>query len=76
VHRSHNVTLAMAAHFLNNFLACVAVYFQVDEDFMVITSLGTAGAGAVAANTALFALVFLGAMYYFVRIRGRRLPAS
>ena len=76
VYHSQNITLAMAAHFLNNFLACVALYFQVDEDFMVITSLGTAGAGAVAANTAVFALVFLGVMYYFVDISGRRLPAS
>ena len=75
VYRSENITLAMVAHFLNNFLATVAVYFQVDEDFMVVTSFGSAGAGAIAANTALFALVFLGVMYYFVRITGRRLPA-
>jgi uncharacterized protein len=74
VYRSENITLAMVAHFLNNFLATVAVYFQIDEDFMVVTSFGSAGAGAIAANTALFALVFLGVMYYFVRITGRRLP--
>jgi membrane protease YdiL (CAAX protease family) len=75
VYRSQNITLAMVAHFLNNFLATVAVYFQIDEDFMVVTSFGSAGAGAIAANTALFALVFLGVMYYFVRITGRRMPA-
>jgi uncharacterized protein len=75
VYRSENITLAMVAHFLNNFLATVAVYFQIDEDFMVVTSFGSAGAGAIAANTALFALVFLGVMYYFVRITGRRLPS-
>jgi hypothetical protein len=75
VYRAQNITLAMVAHFLNNFLASVAVYFQVDEDSMVITSFGAAGPGAIAANTALFALVFLGVMYYFVRINGRRLHA-
>jgi uncharacterized protein len=75
VHRSQNITLAMVAHFLNNFLATVAVYFQVDEDFMVTTSFMPAGPGAIAANTGLFALVFLGVMYYFVNIHGRRLPA-
>jgi len=75
VYRSQNITLAMTAHFLNNFLATVAMYFQVDEDFMVVTSFGPAGPGAIAANTGLFALVFLGVMYYFVSIHGRRLPA-
>ena len=75
VHRSQNITLAMVAHFLNNFLATVAVYFQMDEDFMLVTSFGQAGPGAVAANTGLFALVFLGVMYYFVSVNGRRLPA-
>ena len=75
VHWSQNITLAIVAHFLNNFLATVAVYYQVDEDFMVITSFGSVGAGAIAANTALFALVFLGVMYYFVRMNRRHLPA-
>jgi hypothetical protein len=76
VYCTQNITLAMVAHFLNNFLACMALYFGIDEDFLAMNLFGRAGAGAIAANTALFALVFLGVMYYFVRMNRRRSPAS
>ncbi|MBP1656498.1 MAG: Abortive infection protein [Bacteroidetes bacterium] len=68
VYRSGNLALAMLAHFLNNFLASIALYFNIDEDFMMTAPEGGATMEAAVLNTAVFALVFVGAMYYFVRI--------
>ncbi len=67
VYRSGNLILAMLAHFLNNFLASIALYFNIDEDFMITAPEGGATTEAAVLNTAVFALVFVGAMYYFVR---------
>lgn len=67
VYRSGNLILAMLAHFLNNFLASIALYFSIDEDFMITAPEGGATTEAAVLNTAVFALVFVGAMYYFVR---------
>jgi len=68
VYRSGNLTLAMIAHFLNNFLASLALYYNIDEDFLMTAPEGGATAAGVALNTVVFAVVFVGAMYYFVRI--------
>jgi membrane protease YdiL (CAAX protease family) len=68
VYRSGNLTLAMLAHFQNNFLASAALYFNIDEDFLMTAPGGGATAEAAVLNTVVFALVFVGAMYYFVRI--------
>jgi len=68
VYRSGNITLAMAAHFLNNFLASIALYLNMNEDFLITAPDGGGTTAAVVLNTAVFAMVFLGAMYYFVRI--------
>ena len=64
--RTQNITVAMAAHFFNNFLACVAMYMQLDEDFVVVSPTGGATAGAMAANFTLFCVVFLAATLYLV----------
>jgi hypothetical protein len=68
VYRSGSLILAMLAHFQNNFLASAALYFNIDEDFIVTAPGGGATAEAAVLNTIVFALVFVGAMYYFVRI--------
>ncbi len=68
VYRSGNITLAMAAHFMNNFVASIALYLNVDEDFLVTSPEGVGSAGDVVLNTFVFLMVFVGAMYYFIRI--------
>jgi membrane protease YdiL (CAAX protease family) len=65
VYRSRNLTLALSAHFFNNFLACVAVYFQLDDDFIMLAPGGDPSALMVGLNALLFALVFLAATSYF-----------
>lgn len=65
VYRSDNLTIAIAAHFFNNFIACTAIYLQMGEDFIVLAPGGGATPAVVLANFVLFALVFLGAIMYF-----------
>jgi membrane protease YdiL (CAAX protease family) len=67
VHRTQNITLAMTAHFLNNFMACCALYFGLGEDYVMLAPGQTPGAQMLVLNTAVSAVVFAGAVYYFVR---------
>lgn len=66
VYRSDNITLAMSAHFFNNFVACAAVYLQLDENFIVIAPGTRPSSSLIAVNLAFFAVVFVGATAYFV----------
>jgi uncharacterized protein len=75
VHRSGTIVLAMAAHFMNNLLATVALSMNLDDDFLVTAPQGGAGALEIALNTAVFAVVFVALMYYFVRITKPSVPA-
>jgi membrane protease YdiL (CAAX protease family) len=75
VHRSGTIVLAMAAHFLNNLLATVALSMNLDDDFLITAPQGGAGALAIALNTGLFAVVFVALMYYFIRITKPPVPA-
>lgn len=75
VYRTQNTTVAVVAHFFNNFIACGAVYMNYDENFLVVAPLGGATAEGVAMNTALFGVVFVAAMYYFVKLTQRSTTA-
>jgi membrane protease YdiL (CAAX protease family) len=65
VYRSGNLTLALSAHFFNNFLACTAVYFRLDDDFIALAPGGDPSPVIVGFNALLFAVVFLAATSYF-----------
>lgn len=67
VHRSQNITLAMIAHFLNNFLACCTTYFNLGDEYLVFGSGEVSGWSGVLVNTAVGALIFIAATYAFVR---------
>jgi uncharacterized protein len=67
VHRSQNIVLAMVAHFLNNFLATLAEYLHLDENYMVFAPAVEAGTLAIILNTIVSAVVFAAATYFFVR---------
>jgi membrane protease YdiL (CAAX protease family) len=71
VYRSQNLTLAIAAHFFNNFLACVALYFSLDEDFVAMAPLGEAPSALIAANSVFFLLVFIVSARLFFRMTAR-----
>jgi len=68
VYRTGNLLVAVAAHFFNNFMACLAAYFQLEDDFVAVDPLGAASGTIMALNVLLFAVVFVVATYYFTRI--------
>lgn len=67
VHRSGNLTVAVSAHFFNNFVACAAAYMQLGDDFVVVAPHGSPTVTELFINNVVFVLVFLVATYYFVR---------
>ncbi len=68
VHRSHNITVAISAHFVNNFIACAAVYLQLDDDYVAVAPMGEVTPFLLVANYAVFGVVFLLATYYFLSV--------
>jgi uncharacterized protein len=67
VHRSKNITLAMTAHFINNFIACCALYLNLGDNYLIFAPGGGTSARAVFFNTLASAVVFVASTYYFAR---------
>jgi membrane protease YdiL (CAAX protease family) len=59
VQRTGNLSLAIAAHFFNNFFACIAVYLSLDEDFVAMAPTGDAPSLLILVNSALFLVAFV-----------------
>jgi membrane protease YdiL (CAAX protease family) len=68
VYRSQNIVVAISTHFFNNFLACTAAYLQLSDDFVAIAPQRAPTASLMLMNSAIFAVVFILATYYFVRV--------
>ncbi len=68
VYRSRNLSVAISAHFFNNFVACAASYMNVRDDFIALSPSAPATGPLLLANASFFLLVFVGATYYFVRV--------
>ncbi|MDL1891538.1 CPBP family intramembrane metalloprotease [Sphingobacteriales bacterium CHB3] len=71
VYRTQNIVTSIAAHFFNNFLACVVVYLQLDENFIAISPDKFPDSETLLLNFALSSVVFVAATYYLVRITRR-----
>ncbi len=71
VYRSQNIMTAIVAHFVNNFIACLAIYLQLDDAFVAIAPMETPDTETVLLNVAVCSVVFLAATSYFVRITSR-----
>jgi membrane protease YdiL (CAAX protease family) len=70
-YRSGTITLAMSAHFFNNFIACTAVYLELNDDFVAIAPEGHVSNTVQLVNFAVFSLVFVASTYYFIRMTDR-----
>jgi membrane protease YdiL (CAAX protease family) len=68
VFRSGNLLLATIAHFVNNFVACAALYLRLPEDFILLQPDGGATPETVLMNALVSAAAFLLLMYGFVAI--------
>lgn len=68
VYRSGNLTVGIIAHFFNNFVACLAVYLQLTDDFVVVDPTGQPSPMVRGLNYLVFGVVFVAATYYFIRV--------
>lgn len=68
VYRTQNILTSIAAHFFNNFLACLAVYLNLRDDFLAVSPTAPPTPDALALNYAVCAVVFVAATYYLVRV--------
>jgi membrane protease YdiL (CAAX protease family) len=68
VYRSQNITLAVTAHFFNNFIACTATYLQLKDDFVVLAPDQPSSLALIAVNTSFFGMVFLFSLLYFKKL--------
>ena len=76
VYRSNNITLAMSAHFFNNFVACAAVYLQLDDNFVVIDPGRRPTNSLIALNFLIFAVVFVLSTLYFLKLTDHDEPGD
>ncbi len=74
VHRSGSVFVAASAHFMNNFVACAAVYLHLGDDFMVIAPTGEMSPSVQLMNFAVSAFAFSAATLLFVRSTREKQP--
>jgi len=68
VYRSGNLTIGIIAHFFNNFVACLAVYLQLNDDFVAVAPTGEPSSMVRLLNYLAFGVVFVVSTYYFVRV--------
>lgn len=71
VYRSQNIVTAIVAHFVNNFIACLAIYLHLDDAFVAIAPTSPPSSEMVMINAGVCLVVFLAATSYFVRITNR-----
>ncbi|MBI5474375.1 MAG: CPBP family intramembrane metalloprotease [Ignavibacteriae bacterium] len=76
VYRSRNILTAMTAHFVNNFAATLALYLNLDDNFVAVAPTDHPTPLMLMGNFALAVVVFVIATYYFVRSTRSEQPHS
>jgi membrane protease YdiL (CAAX protease family) len=71
LYRTDNILVSMAAHFFNNFIACLATYFRFEADMVSVIPGDVFSPIVIALNFLFFGLVFVAATYYFIRMTQR-----
>jgi len=66
VYRTGSLSLALAAHFFNNFLACTAAYLEIDEEFIALAPGTVPSMSILIATTVVFSVIFLAGNAYLV----------
>ena len=74
--RANNLLVSVAGHFFNNAIACIAVYFHVDDDSIITGNPNAMSTTELLGTCALFLLIFIGATYLFVRATVGEQPAA
>jgi len=66
--RADSLWVSMSAHFVNNLIATVALYFRMSDDFVVTGNAEQMSNGMLLLTFWLFGVVFLLTTYYFLHI--------
>ncbi len=66
--RSGSILTAMAAHFFNNFAACMSVYLNMKDDFVMTGNAEEMSAAALLVTVLLFGALFALSLYFFIRV--------
>ncbi|HTK82564.1 MAG TPA: CPBP family intramembrane glutamic endopeptidase [Bacteroidota bacterium] len=76
--RANNLWVSVVAHFVNNTIACVAVYIQQDDDAVVTGSVHSMSVPMLLGTFWFFGVIFLLSTYYFIHITkpGQELPSA
>lgn len=69
VYRTGGLSLAVAAHFFNNFLASLAAYLGIDEEFIALAPGSAPSVPILVATVLVFGLIFLATMYVLLKPR-------
>ena len=69
--RSGSIWVPILSHFVNNAFACVALYFQWKDDYMIVGNTGEMSTTGLLATFWLFGVIFLLSSMYFIKITGK-----
>ncbi len=74
--RANSIWISAAAHFFNNATASLAVYLHYDDDAIVTGNPGGMPVGILLLTFVAFTVLFLGSMYWFVRMTAQKKETS
>jgi len=70
--RSGSLWVPVTAHFVNNAIACLALYFNLKEDYIIVGDAGEMSTAGLLAAFWLFGMIFILSTMYFVKITRKR----
>ena len=76
VNRSGSIWVSVAAHFYNNLFACIALYFGMNDNFVVTGNPENLSGGMLAFTFLSFSAVFLISTYYFMFVTKPVIPST
>ncbi len=66
--RSGSIWVPITAHFVNNAIACAALYFKLDDDYVIVGNAGDMSTSGLLTTFWFFGVVFLVSTMYFIKI--------
>jgi len=66
--RTGSIWVSVTTHFFNNFLACIALYLNFKDDYVVLGNASEMSSAALLFTFWLFGVIFLISMLYFIKI--------
>lgn len=66
--RSGSIWVPIAAHFVNNALACITLYYNIKDDYVFVGNAGEMSTTGLLATFWFFGLIFLISTMYFIKL--------